>query len=306
MQKKLNILKNAFGNPLKNRDEFLFQCPKCKHHKKKLSVNITKNVFKCWICDFTGSDIRYLFKKTSINFLHQWNQASGMVDLSKYDNLFDGSEDDTITEKVFLPKSFKSLTGQESSLNRRALKYLKSRGIEKKDILYWKMGFCDFGEYAGRIIIPSFNDSGDVNYFIARSYTGNKYKYKNPKISKDVIFNDLNINWNDDIILVEGVFDAIKCNNAIPVLGSTLTESSKLFQKICKKKPRVFICFDSDALEKQYQVSKKLMKYGVDVYKINIDGFLDMGEMSKEEVENRKVKADFVSELDYLKYKLNF
>ena len=30
------------------------------------------------------------------------------------------------------------------------------------------MGYCTEGRYGGRIIVPSFNNSGDLNYFIAR------------------------------------------------------------------------------------------------------------------------------------------
>ena len=34
-------------------------------------------------------------------------------------------------------------------------------------------------EYRNRVVIPSFDDDGDVNYFAARSYNGDSYKYKN-------------------------------------------------------------------------------------------------------------------------------
>ena len=91
------------------------------------------------------------------------------------------------------------------------MKYLHSRGVTKADILRWKIGFCFDGEYRNRIIIPSFDEDGDCSYFIARSYTGDSYKYKNPRASKDIVFNDLFIDWNKDLVLVEGVFDALVC-----------------------------------------------------------------------------------------------
>ena len=71
-------------------------------------------------------------------------------------------------------------------------------------------------------------------------------KYKNPKVSKDIIFNGLNVDWDSDIVLVEGVFHAMKCRNAIPLLGSTLRENSILFQKICERKPNVYLALDDD------------------------------------------------------------
>ena len=39
---------------------------------------------------------------------------------------------------------------------------------------------CYDGPYGGRIIIPSFDMSGQPNYFIARTYVGHGMKYKNP------------------------------------------------------------------------------------------------------------------------------
>ena len=75
---------------------------------------------------------------------------------------------------------------------------------------------------ATEIVIPSFDDDGDVNYFAARSYNGDSYKYKNPRASKNIVFNELFVNWNADLTIVEGAFDAIVAGNAVPILGSTL------------------------------------------------------------------------------------
>ena len=63
---------------------------------------------------------------------------------------------------------------------------------------------------------------------------------------------------------------------------------------------------DADAKEKTFIISKKLKEYGIICYNINIDPYSDVGEMSKEEVLDRKLKAEFVSEMDYIEYKLNF
>ena len=126
------------------------------------------------------------------------------------------------------------------------------------------------------------------------------------EISKDIIFNDLNIDWDSDIILTEGVFDAMKCRNAIPLLGSSLRENSILFQKISKKKPDVYLALDEDAKDKEFGIAKKLKEYGIKVMSIDISGYSDIGEMPPSVVEQRKQNADIVSDLDYLHYKLDF
>ena len=302
---KLNLLKKALGNYWSNGSENLFYCPSCKHRKRKLSINTEKDVFKCWICDLSGTKISQLIRKFAPSYYADWRQIAGEVDLSRYETIFEDSSSRT-PEVIDLPDNFQSLTGIKTTLKTKALRYLYNRGFTDRDIIKWKVGFCNFGEYQDRIIIPSFNLDGNINYFVGRSFSGDWMKYKNPQISKDIIFNDLNINWGDDLILVEGVFDAMKCINAIPLLGSTLKERSLLFQKICEKRPKVFLALDEDAKEKEQLIAKSLIEQGVDVSLIPISPFSDIGEMPRSIIEQRKQKAELVSQMNYLEYKLNF
>jgi len=106
--------------------------------------------------------------------------------------------------------------------------------------------------------------------------------------------------------LVEGVFDAMKCQNAIPLLGSTLRENSILFQKICERKPNVYLALDDDVKDKEFGIAKRLREYGINAMSIKITPYADIGEMPVEIVEERKQNADIVSDLDYLHYKLDF
>ena len=116
----------------------------------------------------------------------------------------------------------------------------------------WKMGYCTEGRYGGRIIVPSFNNSGDLNYFIARSYVGHRMKYLNPPVSKNVVFNELYVDWDEPVVIVEGVFDAITVGqNGIPILGSSLREESKLFQALVLNDTPVYLALDEDAEKKQ-------------------------------------------------------
>ena len=163
------------------------------------------------------------------------------------------------------------------------------------------MGYCSSGKYENRIIIPSFNEDGNVNYYIARTYTGDYSKYKNPPVGRDIVFNDLFVDWTSDIVLVEGVFDAVKAgHNAIPMLGSTLREGSKLFQKIVRNDTPVYIALDPDAEKKSLEIIKKLLTYDVELYKIEIYPYADVGEMTTEQFINRKKKAKRMSVDEYM------
>ena len=171
------------------------------------------------------------------------------------------------------------------------------------DILKWKIGYCNEGEYSNRVVIPSFDIDGHINYYVARTVTNDWPTYKNPSTSKDIIFNDLFVDWDSrEVVVVEGVFDAIKAGNAIPLLGSTLKEGSELFQKIVLLGCKVYVALDADADKKALKIIKKLLQYDVSVYKIDINPYSDVAEMTTEEFQERKEKASFVGDGDYLLY----
>ena len=288
MIKKQNILENIFGNPYKARDELLFYCPFCKHHKKKLSVNIEKSVMKCWACGTKGS-ISYLIKRFgTTEDKHQWELLNQEIDMSPIETMFEVKE--TVEEQIIeLPKEYYCLARKDQPYSaREPLSYLMSRGISSADILYYKIGYCDIGKYRKRIIIPSFDENGNCNYFSARTYGKDWLKYKNPPATKNIIFNDLLIDWDSSITLVEGAFDAIKIKNSIPILGSTLNENTKLFKKIAIKQPKVYLGLDKDALTKSLQMIFSMLQYGIEVYFLDTTGIDDIGSVSKYEAEKLK------------------
>jgi len=203
--------------------------------------------------------------------------------------------------KVELPEEFVSLCSENiPATGIYALRYLEKRGITKPDILKWKIGYCFSGEYRNRIIIPSFNDDGDCSYFIARSYNGDSYKYKNPRASKDIVFNELYIDWNSDLILVEGVFDALVAGNAVPILGSTLRPGSELLRKIVRNDTPVYVALDPDAAKKERRIIEMLLKYDIELYKIDVSGYEDVGSMPKDVFCERKDNASFIDRDNYL------
>jgi len=290
MRNKKNILREVLGSGYDSRDETLYHCPFCKHHKKKLSVNVTKGFFKCWVCDTKGA-ISYLIKRFgTIDDRHDWALLDQEVDFSTMDLIFNQPEEKL--PPVDLPSEYMCLAkkGLPPAAN-EAISYLWSRGIGQKDILYHKIGFCLTGKYKKRIIIPSFDDEGNCNYFTARSYSGDWLSYKNPPASKNIIFNDLLINWNEPITLVEGPFDSIKMKNSIPILGSTLKETTKLFKKIVEKQTKVYIGLDEDALNKSMKIISLLLEYGLDVYKLDTSEIEDIGSITKTEAEELKQEA---------------
>jgi len=202
---------------------------------------------------------------------------------------------------VNLPEEFVSLANNNNSIQAKvARNYLTKRGIDEKDILFWKIGYCPSGEYAGRIIVPSFNEDGDCNYFIGRTYQNDWRKYMNPQAAKSkIVFNELYVDWEEDLVLTEGVFDAIVAGkNSVPILGSSLKEQSRLFKKIIENDTPVYVALDPDAEEKASSLIQNLIKYGAEVYKIEVSPYNDVGEMPKKEFLKRKEAAKPMSSED--------
>ena len=296
------ILYETLGHYADKGSELLFACPSCDHHKRKFSVNLDKNAYKCWVCDYHGRSIRRLVRRFgSYIQLQKWDRISHRTDLERFDELFMEGVSGEGKTTVQLPEEFISLCSDKiPATGTYAYRYLNSRGITKADILKWKIGYCFSGEYRNRIIIPSFDDDGDCSYFIARSYTGDSYKYKNPRSSKDIVFNELFINWNEDLTIVEGVFDALVAGNAVPILGSTLRSGSDLLRKIVYNDTPIYIAMDPDAAKKERRIIKMLLEYDIELYKIDVSGYEDIGSMPKDVFRERKNSASFIDRDDYL------
>ena len=293
---KVSILRRTLGDFRKSGGERLFHCPECKHHKNKLSVNIDKDKFQCWHCNYSGKSVYRLIRRFgTFSDKQRWAELSPDFDVTNFDDLF-GDEAEEREQVIDLPNDYIFLGRSDlpmSSLPARH--YLAKRGITMDEILFWKIGYCPWGEFKDRIIVPSFNKDGDPNFFIARTYKGSWAKYRNPDASKDIIFNELFLDFSQEIILVEGVFDAIIAGeNAVPILGSTLREESKLFQSIVHNDTAVYFALDPDADSKAYKIMRKLLQYDVDVYKVDISGFDDVGEMTRGQFQERRQNATWV------------
>jgi DNA primase len=286
VEEKRKIITDILGFYDRRGNEHLFHCPYCEHHKKKLSVNFALGAFKCWVCDARGKNIYRIVRKFGDYQQRQkFLELQGRLDLSEFENLFQELNDEEIIQTVELPKEFISLANKRlPTSSRRPLKYLESRGVSRRDIQLWKIGYCPNGKYGGRVIIPSFNINGDTSYFVSRLYIGYGKKYLNPPASRNFIFNELCIDWDDPVILVEGAFDAIVAGtNAIPILGSTLRPESKLFQALAINDTPVYIALDEDAEKKAGQMIKNMLQYNMEVFKIDTSTVEDVGSMSKEQ-----------------------
>ncbi len=250
-----------------------FNSPFCVHYKKKLEINLNtvsgKNPWHCWISNERGRTIYSLFKKIKVD-------KKIYKELEECIDVIYSSPNEILDTALYLPNEFISLSNiSKNNIKNKniynALLYLHSRGISAIDIKRYNIGMCETGDYKDKIIIPSYDKDGKLNYFIGRSIYNSKFKYKGPPVSKNVVAFEMYINWKLPIFLVEGVFDAISARfNAIPLLGKTV--STSLMQAIIDNKPpAIYVALDSDAATDSLFICKKFLSMGLDVYNVSLN-----------------------------------
>ena len=110
---KTSLLSAALGEYRRSGDELLFFCPFCQHHKRKLSVNLKSNNFKCWICDERGKNVRRLLKSRLTNSqLYEWDKINNVVDLTQLDDNIFQEQSAPLEEVILLPEEFVSLANK--------------------------------------------------------------------------------------------------------------------------------------------------------------------------------------------------
>lgn len=300
------------GGPMRQGvDNIEVVCPICKilkeqqrpgaYTKNKLAIQTKEHKVHCWVCGYKSRNLYHLLQRYKPDFLKRYvENFLSAEDLNKIieknnEKLGIKNKEAVPERKVELPEDFVLLaTGDKNNdwCVRDARNYLKARGADSIDTLwYWRLGVSrDDRKLSRRVIVPSFDARGDLNFYSARTWIPNAFpKYENPFADREnLVFNEINIDWKSELVLVEGVFDLIKCvENATAVLGSDLPGHFQLFQKIVENKTPVALALDPDAEKSTFRIATRLHEFDVPVRIVEIDQtkFKDVGDMSKPEFE---------------------
>lgn len=280
-----------------NKGHMAFSCPFChSSSKRKLEVQTVLDKYgetpwHCWVCNSAGKKLTSLFKALNVSRDTMSELYSALNMQPKYSSIEIG-ENFASKPAIHLPKEYIPLYKPSNSIEyRNAIYYLNvKRQVSLSEIVKYNIGYCEDGEYAKKIIIPSYDESGKLNYFVGRSYYEDEsFKHKNPDVSKNIVGFELFVNWSLPIVLVEGAFDAISVRrNVIPLFGKTISE--ELRKKIIENKvQKLFICLDKDAQKQALAHAEYFMNNGIEVYFVDLKqkdpgeiGFVEMCKLIKE------------------------
>lgn len=246
----LELIEDVLDKPKKvyeSKQQYGYDCPNCMDikgldkgdNKSNLEINLNKFIFHCWGCGISGP-------------LGRIFDDYGTKEQKKVYNLIKPEElkvQEAKKTQLKLPEGYTQFKDSNPRFipHAEAYRYLTSRGITDEIIEKYQIGYTVTGEFAYRVIVPSFNKNDKLNYFIARSWVPNKMKYKNPTAAKDeIIFNENRIDWFKDVYLVEGAFDGFFLDNSIAMLGKKM--STLLFETLYENAlGKIIICLDEDA-----------------------------------------------------------
>lgn len=255
------ILENFLGEHRRHtehKEQISFDCPECDDgkHKGNLEVNYGLCKYKCWSCKELNNmygNLSELIKKYGSKEDYKKYLLIKPVEGDKRERI--------IPERILeVPDGLRLVSDNHDDLKVGKIKtYLNDRGIYDQIIEKFKICYTNIGKYNNRVIIPTYDSDGKMEYFVSRAFEKwLKPKYLNPDVDKDtVIFFEQHINWDATIYLVEGVFDAIVIPNAIPLLGKFISE--KLFMKLQEKaKADIVVLLDGDAHDDAKELYIKL------------------------------------------------
>lgn len=285
-------------------------CPSVSRNKKKLVIRTDNFLVHCWVCGIKSKNLYNILRKYIPGATTEFRETFLG---SKEINLIDDIEENYV-EELRLPKGFILLAevmNDSSTEIKQAIWYLKHRRkILDRDFWYFKYGITLEDErYKNRIIIPSFDEEGDLNFFTTRSIRDKislKSVHCNQAKRTGMAFNEINVDWSEELTIVEGPFDLVRCNdNATCMLGSDLDENHYLFQKIVENHTPVVLAYDDDAIVKMYNTANLLSQYNVPVRIFDLpQGVHDVGEMKKEQFISLLPYAKMFNADDYLKYRI--
>lgn len=306
--------------------QYSFNCPFCNDSRSRLFINIDNQMFYCHNCESAGTLISFISSYNKIT----WKDALDVYrEFQGYNFQLPESLEQEIVLKLMdkkqyeqkkivhdLPEEFIPVEEATGKAGRKAIEYLKERGISLSMAERYYIGYCAEGKYENRIVMPDF-ENGELVYWQARTWEPKpkdaylKKFYKkvlNPSLTKEQIDSGIRavdkseVISNIDLILSEGA--AVICEGkmdsyTIGDLGACIHGkhlSDHQFIKLISNKDKiseVYVMLDGDAYDKALLTAKRIFQYMENVYICKIPADADPNSLGRKrclEVISKAVK----------------
>lgn len=292
---KLEALKTAYGRIKIAADNINVYChcpsPRCptstNRDKIKLVIRIDDGRYHCWVCGIKGRNIADLTRR----FVRRHGDIVAHAFPSRRPT-FDEPQPQQ-REVVEVPQGMRLLATHVDDANRGVqamLRYLYSRGMSDVDLWRYRLCFSHEKQFRNRVIIPSFDADGKMNYYVTRTIDPRVYpRYVNAPVKRqEVIFNEIDIDWHSELVITEGPFDAMNCGgNVTCLLGNSMDTKFGLFRKIVEHATPIVLALDAEEVENTRKLAHLLYSYDINVRIMDVSGHKDLGSMPREVIHER-------------------
>lgn len=284
-------------------EQYQFCCPCCAEDnggkldgKYNLEINFVLGKYHCWKCDMKGNISRLIKRYGNISLASEYINdiklvlSNQLYKIDRYEELVRMIED----EEIKLPNTFTPIGDIFKLRNGKLKHFIESRHITQEMVDTYHLGYTKWENeeknVRSRIIVPSYDIKGNLTYWTGRDFTGyeGRQKYLNVKSDrKRIVFNEGLIEWDGDIVLVEGIIDSIVYPNCIPLMGKQLYKDSRLYELLFEKaNANIIICLDSDTdISETKRIYRMLNKGRLKnkIRYIRMEKYKDFGEIFESE-----------------------
>lgn len=250
-------------NVIKRGDKWNFRCNICGDSKKSKSKRrgwVLKNNKGVWIfncfneCGSMGALfwLKKYFPEDYKNYIMETLSKQRQKEIRQ--NISSEPERKMNPRKQSFPfLAISSEKNKDIPLIQKAIQFCTERKIPES--IWRKFFVCEKEKYAGRLIIPFYNEKGKVYAFQARTLNDSGEKYISSEGEKRV-YNIYNVDRDKPVMVTEGMIDSMFLENAIAIVGLKMSERTR--EEL--KSLRCYFLLDYD--EPGQKVSVELLNEG--------------------------------------------
>jgi len=203
-----------------SKDEVLIPCPFCtgssdvSGERKVFGLDLVNGKAHCFRCDWKSASVVYtarmLCKAWDIDFSWRLRLSAAEAQEVASERKPDPKK---AAEPVGLPLEYERFGDPTDEIEQFAMAYLQGRGITRRDIRDYQVGFAGAGDFSWRIMFPVIGEDGVVYGCVGRDFSGkSKMPYRNTE--------GIRLMWNGQhaattAVVCEGVMDAIRVNRVL-------------------------------------------------------------------------------------------
>lgn len=288
-----------------NIAQYVTHCPNCaslgkRHDDYKLSISLEKNVYHCYRCGCSGK-VTNLLK----GYVNSGNLIRYRMNFK--DQEFSDSNGALISSELM---DYDNISNPIDEYMINAVRYLKKRNISLEDIKKYNIRIGK-GLYKNRILIPTYDKSGNIVYLTARDYVNKdpEQKYYNPPGSHKAlaVWNIQNITKDDIVVITEGVFSGLAATRnlknvaqAVSIFGKSVSDAQA--RMIAEVNPKeIVLCFDGDVSKKEIVLNfnkfRKLYAGNITVLKLS-------GNEDPDNIDKKLFKEKFINRVPAIQFKI--